>query len=220
MSRIKEILGFDRFRITDLMFLGFFIAMIFKINYVYQEIFIIRYRALVITLTVTIITLILIAIKNRFIAAIYYLAVSLLMFADVAYNSYFNRYLSVGMIRAFKLLFGVKSSVSNVVKPEFFLIFLDVVLLFALVVTDFIIRKRHRSEETALALIKTRRRKTALFFSRRFTMWTAFFITLLIVINPMNSVLCTSISNQEFMLYHTKDVLEVTGIHSDVNWKK
>ena len=76
MSRIKEILGFDRFRITDLMFLGFFIAMIFKINYVYQEIFIIRYRALVITLTVTIITLILIAIKNRFIAAIYYLAVS------------------------------------------------------------------------------------------------------------------------------------------------
>lgn len=220
MSRIKEILGFDRFRITDLMFLGFFIAMIFKINYVYQEIFIIRYKALVITLTVTIITLILIAIKNRFIAAIYYLAVSLLMFADVAYNSYFNRYLSVGMIRAFKLLFGVKSSVSNVVKPEFFLIFLDVVLLFALVVTDFIIRKRHRSEETALALIKTRRRKTALFFSRRFTMWTAFFITLLIVINPMNSVLCTSISNQEFMLYHTKDVLEVTGIHSDVNWKK
>lgn len=120
MSRIKEILGFDRFRITDLMFLGFFIAMIFKINYVYQEIFIIRYKALVITLTVTIITLILIAIKNRFIAAIYYLAVSLLMFADVAYNSYFNRYLSVGMIRAFKLLFGVKSSVSNVVKPEFF----------------------------------------------------------------------------------------------------
>ena len=58
MSRIKEILGFDRFRITDLMFLGFFIAMIFKINYVYQEIFIIRYKALVITLTVTIITLI------------------------------------------------------------------------------------------------------------------------------------------------------------------
>ena len=82
------------------------------------------------------------------------------------------------------------------------------------------VRQRHRSEETALALIKTRRRKTALFFSRRFTMWTAFFITLLIVINPMNSVLCTSISNQEFMLYHTKDVLEVTGIHSDVNWKK
>lgn len=218
--RIKELLGLDRFRLTDLMFLSFFIAMIFKISFFYRSMFIIRNVEILITVTVVILTFILIAVKNRFIATIYYLLVSLLMFADVAYNSFFNRYLSIGMIRTIKFLFGVRTSVDSVIKPQFFWMFADVALLLILVIADTVIRRKRPFRTTALAVIKTRKEKIFRFFSRRITLWVAILMITFIAINPAGNVTLKSIGNQEFMSYHGKDALSAIGIHEDIRWRE
>lgn len=69
--------------------------------------------------------------KNKWGPAVFYLLVSVLMFADTAYSSFFNRYLSVNMMGAAGFLGDVTGSIKEVLRPKFFLMFADSLLIFA-----------------------------------------------------------------------------------------
>ncbi len=227
---VLHILGLDRFKITDLIFIPFFVAMYYKMEFFYQSMKIIRNVEIIIPLSCVIMALILIGIKNRFVAWVYYLALSALMFADVAYNNYYFRYLSVGMLRAVKFLFSVRTSVDSAVKSEFYWMFADAGILLILVIADFVIRRitarRKKLENDSIISCDnsdyhetTVLKKIAVFFTSRFSILLAMVLIFVIVINPMGNTTLKSVANQEFMSYHTKDVLEATGIYKDIEWK-
>lgn len=70
--------------------------------------------------------------QNKWVPAVIYLLFTLLMFADLTYSSFFNRYLSVSLFGMVSVLGDVTDSIKEVVKPQFFLLFLDNVLIFAI----------------------------------------------------------------------------------------
>ncbi len=78
--------------------------------------------------------------KNKWTPAVIYLIFSVLMFADVAYASFFNRYLSINMLGAAGFLGDVGASIKAVLKPKFFLLFIDNILIFITLFT-FVKRK-------------------------------------------------------------------------------
>ncbi len=69
--------------------------------------------------------------KNKWIPAVIYLLLSILMFCDVTYSSFFNRYLSVNMLGAAGFLGDITESIKEVLKPWFFLILADSILILA-----------------------------------------------------------------------------------------
>jgi MFS family permease len=69
--------------------------------------------------------------RNKWIPAIIYLLLSVLMFCDVTYSSFFNRYLSVNMLGAAGFLGDITASIKEVLKPWFFLILADAILIIA-----------------------------------------------------------------------------------------
>lgn len=72
--------------------------------------------------------------KNKWIPAIIYLLLTVLMFCDVTYSSFFNRYLSVNMLGAAGFLGDITASIKQVLKPWFFILFADVILVFVTLV--------------------------------------------------------------------------------------
>lgn len=69
--------------------------------------------------------------KNKWIPAVIYMLLSILMFCDVTYSSFFNRYLSVNMLGAAGVLGDITESIKEVLKPWFFLVLADAILILA-----------------------------------------------------------------------------------------
>ena len=67
--------------------------------------------------------------KHKWIPAIIYMLLSILMLCDLTYSSFFNRYLSVGMMGAAGFLGDITESIKQVLKPWFFLILADAILI-------------------------------------------------------------------------------------------
>jgi general stress protein CsbA len=91
------------------------------------------------------------AFKNKWIPAGIYLALSLLMFADVTYNSFFNHYLSVNMFGAIDMLDDIGASIAEVLQPAFFLIPLDALAILGLLTAERILTRREEIEAYLLA---------------------------------------------------------------------
>jgi len=69
------------------------------------------------------------AFKNKWIPACIFAALSILMFADVTYNSFFNRYLSVGMLGAAGVVDDIGESIKEVMRPVNFIMLADAVFI-------------------------------------------------------------------------------------------
>ncbi|WP_164914394.1 LTA synthase family protein [Aminipila luticellarii] len=72
--------------------------------------------------------------KNKYIPAVIYLLLSVLMFADVTYCSFFNKYLSVAMLGSAGMLGDVTASIKQIMRPINFFMLLDAAAIFAAVV--------------------------------------------------------------------------------------
>lgn len=81
--------------------------------------------------------------KNKWVPAVVYLLLSILMFCDVTYSSFFNRYLSVNMLGAAGFLGDITESIKEVLKPWFFLVLADAALILAALAAG----KRRRKQE-------------------------------------------------------------------------
>ncbi len=97
-------------------------------------------------ITLALVYLMFASFRNKWIPATLFLAFSVLMFADAAYSSFFNRYLSINMLGAAGLLGGVQESVKEVLKAKYFLLFADALLVFAALAAAGIHRSREKRD--------------------------------------------------------------------------
>lgn len=169
--------------------------------------------------------------RNQWIPAIIYLVLSILMFADVTYSSFFNRYLSVNMLGAAGFLGDITASIKEVLRPAFFLILLDSLMIITILVAKkrgFWQLKREPKEpqseitleETTIDLPATETKEKRSDTKKRIIKWMnihknpliAVLIIFLLTFNVSGSFMITSISNQEIYNYHLKDIVgAVTG---------
>ena len=131
--------------------------------------------------------------KNKWIPIGIYFVISLLMFADVLYSAFFNRYLSVGMLGAAGMVGAITDSIMEVLRPGFFLMFLDV-LVFIIIYS---IRLKYFGKD----IKKNRLGKIRLIGLIPVLLLVFFSIT-----NPLESNFFKSLSNQEIVIYHIKDI--------------
>jgi len=105
-------------------------AVLLKLLLFYQLIGVAANFILVWLITVTLTYLLFASFKNKWIPAAIYLLLSILMLCDVTYSSFFNRYLSVGMLGAAGFVGDIAESIKQVLKPWFFLLLADAILIF------------------------------------------------------------------------------------------
>ena len=159
------------------------------------------------------------AFRNKWIPAGIFMLLSVLMFCDVTYSSFFNRYLSVGMIGAAEVVGDIGASIREVLRPINFFMLADAVFILGMLALKKKERKKNcklgASEEAAdssegPAAVSGRRKarrlrreasRKGLHSLLAFAVLAAFFAG-----NGFGSSYLRSISNQEFYTYHIKDI--------------
>ena len=71
---------------------------------------------------------------NKWVPAVIFLVMSFLMFCDVTYSSFFNRYLSVGMIGAAEVVGDIGESIKEVMRPINFFMLADAVFIIVMLI--------------------------------------------------------------------------------------
>ncbi|MDD4564280.1 MAG: sulfatase-like hydrolase/transferase [Eubacteriales bacterium] len=146
-------------------------------------------------ITCILIYLLFAAFRQKWTPAVIYTLFSILMLCDVTYGSFFNRYLSVNMLGAAGVLGDITESIKEVLKPSFFLMLADALLILAALSVRFHRLRKGMLEEG----IKKNIRVTSPVI--------ALIIILLLVFNFFGNNCITSISNQEIFSYHIKDII-------------
>ncbi|MEG2199899.1 MAG: LTA synthase family protein, partial [Anaerovorax sp.] len=159
--------------------------------------------------------------KNKWIPAGIFLVFTILLFADVTYCSFFNRYLSVNMLGAAGFLGDITASIKEVLRPVFGALFLDNAVIFGALVYHRVLYKKEAKEEGEkprvdpfLEFLKSKKetkwqkawKHAKTFVLNHKTPFLAIFIILILVVNVTGSGLITSVSNQEIITYHVKDI--------------
>ncbi|WP_027399392.1 sulfatase-like hydrolase/transferase [Anaerovorax odorimutans] len=156
--------------------------------------------------------------KNKWIPAVVYTLLTILMFADVTYSSFFNRYLSVAMIGAAGVLGDITESIKEVLRPAFFLLFADIVLLFITLVYGKIKNREKIQKQAELEKKNCADRNIVYRLKLKFrSIITLILILLIIVCNITNNGLITSISNQEIYSFHIKDIVNKIKSNNDTD---
>lgn len=74
------------------------------------------------------------AFKNKYIPAAIYLILAFLMFADVTYCSFFNKYLSVALMGSAGMLGDVTASIKQIMRPINFFMLIDAIVILVTVI--------------------------------------------------------------------------------------
>jgi phosphoglycerol transferase MdoB-like AlkP superfamily enzyme len=142
--------------------------------------------------------------NNKWIPAILYLFLSLLLFADAAYSSFFNRYLSISVMGEAGLLGGVGESLKSAVKPVFFMLFTDNILIFIYL---YFFRRKNKHKIKTYDNFETLNKANP--FSLRTYSKQLIALIMILVLSfggPFN-IIVASVNNQEFYSYHVKDAI-------------
>src|SRR5665648_286927 len=128
-----------------------FVAVVVKFIVFYNLVNVISNIIPVIAISCLLTWLILGSFKNKWTAVAIYFMISFVMFCDVTYFSFFNRYLSLSMLGAAEVLGDIGKSIQQVLRPENFVMFMDVAILYLILFYNkFVIREK---------IIQTRTRK-------------------------------------------------------------
>ena len=131
------------------------------------------------------------SMRNKWIPAGIYAASSVLMFCDVMYASFFNRYLSINMIAAAAFLVDITASIMEVFRVAYLLLLVDSALIFLCLAMK---RRAGRSGKGGVE------KKNVAFGA------AALLAVTTLTVNVTGSSLITSVSNQEIFTYHIKDI--------------
>ena len=163
------------------------------------------------------------AFNNKWVPAIIFFVLSVLMFCDVTYSSFFNRYLSVGMIGAAEVVGDIGESIKEVLRPINFFMLVDAVfIIFMLALKKKSGGRSGRidSDNAAGAVLdgedtedKNAKKEAEKAHSKKKAKINlkaiAFFVIIVLftTTNIFNWSYITSLSNQEFFSYHIKDIV-------------
>ena len=95
------------------------------------------------------------AFRRKGIPAVLYLLASLLMFANVLYHGYYNSYLTVRIINSAKMVGDITASISELIKPQYFVLFLDNIAIFAVLILSAL--RRRKQPESSYCSLKGRK---------------------------------------------------------------
>lgn len=164
--------------------------------------------------------------KNKWIPAGIYLFLTLLLFADVMYCSFFNRYLSINMLGSAGFIGDVTESIKEVLNPAFFLLFIDSLVVFLTLAIkkikkignddetksndkifkddfiDFVKQKEGTTKDKLLIRLK----KVWHWLRKHKSPFIALLIVVILIANVTSSGYITSISNQEIYTFHINDI--------------
>lgn len=181
--------------------IGIIASVLVAVKYaVFYNLMGIKDTALLIVLSVFFTGYIFKVFKNKYIPAVIYLLLCVLMFADVSYCSFFNKYLSVTMLNSIGILGTIKESIKEVIKPVNFLMLIDSVTIFAAVIRakrvhgfnkENVINSKFDIKNVAVKLLPI-----------------LLLIMLVFIGNAVPAV--QGISKQEFFTYHIGDIITNT----------
>lgn len=97
--------------------------------------------------------------KNKWIPAGIFLAITILIFADVTYASFFNRYLSIDMLGSAGFIGDITASIKEVLRPIFGVLFLDNLFVFGAVTYHHVMYKKR--EKNRLEKVKAEKERLA-----------------------------------------------------------
>ncbi len=168
----------------------------------------------ILIMTLAYIAMVFFSFENKIYSAILYFIFSVIMFLDVGYFSYFNRNLSVDMIEAFGFLDDVTDSILEVVKPKFFLILVDSVLILL-----YFIRQEKRKFPTHDSFIRIYPSPKIKYIKSLMLILVLTFL-ILSVSGQIEGDVTTSIVNQEFFSYHISDIANYLKNEQNVCYKE
>ncbi|MFA5638475.1 MAG: hypothetical protein WCY49_04445 [Anaerovoracaceae bacterium] len=125
---LNKVCIFDKTWFNIFTYLGAFLVLL-KVLLFYHFIGIASNGFLVVLITLFFIFVLFYIFKIKWIPLSIYTLVTILMFADVSYSSFFNRYLSVNLMGSFEMLGAIGESIKAVLRPGFFLLFVDVIYI-------------------------------------------------------------------------------------------
>ena len=144
------------------------------------------------------------AFRRKGIPAALYLLASLLMFANVLYHGYYNSYLTVRIINSAKMVGDITASISELIKPQYFVLFLDNIAIFAVLILSAL--RRRKQPKSSYCSLKGRKSYDV---PKAIKVFASSFLVFFMLLNPVGSNLVASVSAQELMTYHLRDL---TGI--------
>ena len=160
---------------------------------------------------------------NKWIPAVIFAIISVLMFSDITYSSFFNRYLSVDMLGAASVVGDITESIKEVIKPANFLMFVDVIIIFIALyfAPSKKLKKKHdfdaldNNETPEKNVIASRRKRSKKasgknIVSKHKPPFIALLVVSLLILNVTNSSMVQAVSNQEILTFHIKDIINGT----------
>lgn len=139
--------------------------------------------------------------EDKLIPAIIFCLLSVLMFCDVTYNSFFYRYLSVGMLGAVEVVGDIGDSIKAIMRPLNFAMLMDAGLVLAAVLKV----RGKESAESRVTESDAELKAAVGIYAKKFSALLLIFV--LLIGNLTGIGFFRSIANQEFYTFHVKDIL-------------
>ncbi len=117
---------FDKYGIISLITI---ILVPLKLLYFYDSIEVSSYFFAIVGTTTSLVILLFLSFKNKLVPSVIYVILSILMFADTLYYSFFRDVLSVNLLQSTSMLGDVSESLKQIVKFEYVIVLLDALFI-------------------------------------------------------------------------------------------
>lgn len=145
------------------------------------------------------------AFRRKWIPAVIYLLISLLMFADIIYHGYYNAYLTIKIINSAKMIGDITASIQELIKPQYFVLFADNLMIFITLLVSAVRRRKNLYAPYCL-----RKKEKSYDIPKALKVFAACFLICFMIFNPMGSDYVASVSAQELMTYHIRDLTHIS----------
>lgn len=145
------------------------------------------------------------AFKRKWIPFVIYLLVSILMFADVLYHGYYNAYLTIKIINSAKMIGDITASIQELIKPQYFVLFADNLMIFVTLIFSAVRRRKNPCEPYC-----ARKKEKSYDIPKALKVFVSCFLVLFMIFNPLGSNFVASVSAQELMTYHVRDLTRIS----------
>lgn len=153
--------------------------------------------------TVLLLTLLFLSHRRLFLSCGIFTAVTVLMFADMMFHSYYDGYLTVELLGSAKFLGDVTDVIVLLLRPGFFTVFLGTAMVWAGAVF------LRRAEKPCVGLPPRKRRICGAALAA---------LLAISVINPLQIPYIQSVSSTEIISYHIKDIVKNTTGYGKIHY--
>ena len=150
--------------------------------------------------------------KNKVIPVVLYALITLLMFSDVLYHGYYNSYLTIKILNSAKMIGNITASIQELIKPQYFILFADLVMIIVALAAARRRRKKDPDREKGKREFEKKKAAVTHDIPKMLKVFLSCFLALFLILNPLGSDFVASVSAQELGAYHIRDALGVADV--------